>query len=535
MQSDVRNVGLLLLWYAFVMALAPPARDYPMIDDWAYAQSVARLSELAYYPHDQTQPSSLAHLIWGVLSTALLGQSFTALTLANLTISVAGVIIFYFLLRQVGIVPSYSLLGAAMLACNPVYLFLSYSFMTDVTFVTYLLAACLCYVRGVQGYGARWLWLGSIMAALCFLTRQVGLVLVPAILVYLWWSSRLTLRSAVAAGLIPLMAAAAYQVWEQAYPTQLIAYGMQAVVRYATQQPLAYLTHRVETASVVLSALGLYLMPVLWLPRRFILAVVMFLAMLYLLVQNLLKRGTMFPRQGGVVDHSGFNMGSVHVAPVWSEWVWGALAVIGAALFSLFAAACWERIWAWLRSRPWKERAASPALLPYIVGVLLTFGSIVLSPYLFDRYLLPVFPLLVLFALRRIGEAHDEKPGWRRSWRAALLAPIALFSLLAQMDYTAHASARWEAGEQLVAQGTPINQVDAGFEWTGWHLYEQGARIVRQRGSSATLDYPPYVMLDPVFAVDDLLREGYEEVGSVAYRSWLSGGQTRYVLIQKRK
>ena len=72
-----------------MLLLIPPARIYPVTDDWIYSQSVNDLVQLAYKPHDWTQPIAIGHLAWGAVFAALFGNTFTVLTVANMVMSLA--------------------------------------------------------------------------------------------------------------------------------------------------------------------------------------------------------------------------------------------------------------------------------------------------------------------------------------------------------------------------------------------------------------------------------------------------------------
>src|SRR5439155_7796055 len=134
-----RNLALLLLGFACLLVVVPPVRAFPITDDWTYVRSVPHLLDLTYAPDEAAQATALGHVAWGALFSALFGQSFTVLTVANLVMGMAGVVIFYLLLRRLNVVPSYALLGAALLGFNPIYVYLSYTFMTDITFLVYVL------------------------------------------------------------------------------------------------------------------------------------------------------------------------------------------------------------------------------------------------------------------------------------------------------------------------------------------------------------------------------------------------------------
>lgn len=167
-------------------SLAHAPVEVPIIDDWTYAWSVEHflhtgelrmLEWSAHYP--------LAQILWGVLFSRLFGFSFAVLRLSTLALAWAGLLAFYGTLRELGIRPLLAGLGTLLLWCNPVFFVLSHSFMTDVPFVSAMNAALLGYVRWVKR-GRTWdLCLGSVLATLAFLIRQLGAALALVPLAYL--------------------------------------------------------------------------------------------------------------------------------------------------------------------------------------------------------------------------------------------------------------------------------------------------------------------------------------------------------------
>src|SRR5206468_2607466 len=156
-----------------------------------------------------------------------------------------------------------------------------------------------------------------------------------------------------------------------------------------------------------------------------------------------------------------------------------------------------------------------PVLMLYLLGLVMAAAVVILSPNMFDRYWLPVLPVLIIAALHaRVGgeeptpNTQHPTPVW---WRWLLLAPLALFSIVAQHDYMAHAAARWQGAETLVAQGAHRDQISAGFEWSGWYLFDEGARRVREKPLAKYIPFPPETVLDPVFAVSDVPLDGYSQ------------------------
>ena len=71
-------------------------------------------------------------------------------------------------------------LGTLVLLCNPVLFMLSHSFMTDVPFMSVMNGSLLCYVRWTKRGHTHDLALGSALAVVAFLIRQLGAALALA-------------------------------------------------------------------------------------------------------------------------------------------------------------------------------------------------------------------------------------------------------------------------------------------------------------------------------------------------------------------
>src|SRR5205823_3783658 len=115
---------------------------------------------------------------WGALFAQLFGFSHSVLRASTLLLGALGVLAFYLLLRDL-LDRRRALLGALLLLANPLYVHLSYTFLTDIPFLTLALCALVCYVRALRGarFAAGWLVAGSALAGGAYLVRQLGLAL----------------------------------------------------------------------------------------------------------------------------------------------------------------------------------------------------------------------------------------------------------------------------------------------------------------------------------------------------------------------
>jgi 4-amino-4-deoxy-L-arabinose transferase-like glycosyltransferase len=550
---DLRNLGIIVAGFVGTLLLIPPVRIYPITDDWIYSQSVSELTHLAYKPHDWTQPIAIGHLAWGAVFAAIFGNTFTVLTAANMVMSIACLLTFYLLLRHLHVNPGPALFGVALLSFNPIYVYISYSFMTDVTFLFYSLAACLLFVRGLEGKGERWLWLGGAATALAYLTRQYGILVIIAALAYMWLSRRWSWRQAIAIAALPVAAVVIYAVWQHFQPSPLIDTQMNLVHNTMFADPLRFLNDRMLRITWLVSSLGLSLAPLVRLPKRAIWAIPAFAVIVYYQFQSLRYTGSTFPESGNIISSTGFLMYAYdpnhNSNQIWNQGVWALLGITGGIAFNLYLLFWIEDIISYMQKKPWRNPGAQDAAFMPLAVAAMTAGTVlVATPFLFDRYWLGVLPMLMIPALRRMSStsssteqihqndmtAEPARPQtWR--WRWAVLVPIVGFSLLAIRDYKEHATVRWEAAESLTGRGIKSSQIEAGVEWDAWYNFENGAQYIRETGDLTHINYPPGAVMDPVYYVNDLPINGYEQIEAFTYHSWLDAGATKQVLILKRK
>jgi hypothetical protein len=167
---------------------------------------------------------------------------------------------------------------------------------------------------------------------------------------------------------------------------------------------------------------------------------------------------------------------------------------------------------------------------------------------LFDRYLIPLFPALVIPLLwwrQRSSRSSPPILGW------ATLGLLALYGVAATHDYFAASRARVEAVSALTATGIPRTSVMAGLEIDAWTELEHTGHIpaasipAREEAAGAlrpTRQYPisrpdwvwaHIPSIDPVYFVTYSRLGGLQDATfpPVRYRIWLPPSE-RQVLTQ---
>jgi 4-amino-4-deoxy-L-arabinose transferase-like glycosyltransferase len=535
---------MILAGYALALVLMPIQRNFSYVDDWVFFRAAERIVDgQGFVPPDFGQMSLVSHAYWGALFGSLFGMDFTAATAATMMMGLVACLSFYAILRLLGFTPGLSGLGVALMAFNPFFVTLSYSYMTEVTFVAFMLLSCLCYLLGIrdQGPGARdqglgireWssfvirhssfvmLALGGLFAALAFLTRQFGLALPVAVLVWLVFARKASWgRSAAVMG-VPVAAVVGYYA--------LVGGGGSTFSDSQSRNEILGLftsldawTHRLKSLSFALPMIGLaaplFLKVRWWIPAG-LLAVV---------------AGAVVAIQGSRRDESvalsahvaePFDIGQpfrLEFTPFW----WVAAAITVWAVFRLL-----EQAWPGLRALIGGGRRIEPVECLYLVGIFLLAGTFLARMEIYVRYLLPVIPFVIIAGLKQL-EGRSMR---QIAPTLAVLVITGAVGVALHLDDYSFLKARWQAGHDLVAQGVPYTQINNGFTWDGYYLYDQALREVGSRDletlGSETL---PEKIIDPVFVIGINQPEGYTTVHTYSYFSLLDGMTSRKIYVMKR-
>jgi len=192
----------------------------PFVDDWTYAWSVENLLRMGKLQVlDWSTNPNFSQILWGGLFCLPFGFSFTALRVSTWVLSILGLWGFYCLLRAVAITRRDSLIATALLAVCPVYFILSYSFMTDIPWLTAAIWFAYSLVRAVRTRHTGWLFAATAFACVAISIRLTAailpLVMIAVLLLHSarWGHSRFRLLLPV----IPLAVLAAVLYWNAAH------------------------------------------------------------------------------------------------------------------------------------------------------------------------------------------------------------------------------------------------------------------------------------------------------------------------------
>jgi Dolichyl-phosphate-mannose-protein mannosyltransferase len=217
--KQILPAGILALFFYLPTILIYPLPNLPFHDDWTYAWSVEHLLQTGQLQIlDWSVHYPLTQILWGALFCLPFGFSFSALRLSTVVLAWLGALALYGTLREFGRSQRESLIATLVLVANPVFFVLTFSFMTDVHFVSLSNIAFFFIVRGLCRRKPVELWLGCTFTAFAFFTRQIAIAIPASLLLYLllapsYRARRYILPTAAFCLLFPLISVLVAQIF----------------------------------------------------------------------------------------------------------------------------------------------------------------------------------------------------------------------------------------------------------------------------------------------------------------------------------
>ena len=104
-----------------------------------------------------------------------------------------------------------------------------------------------------------------------------------------------------------------------------------------------------------------------------------------------------------------------------------------------------------------------------ILVLLLQLIFILIKSSVFDRYFLVLVPFFIILMFSFMRELKFK---FQVKYLYFVVILLAIFSLIGTHDYISWNKARWQGINYLFNQGISPKEIDGGFEFNGWYLYE---------------------------------------------------------------
>jgi hypothetical protein len=524
-RETYRDCGFIALACCIPVFILRPFQNAPFVDDWLYAWPVENLMETGRLQVlDYASNINLFQVLWGTLFCLPFGFSFVALRVSTWVLSIVCLCGLYLTLRELGAARRESFAGTATLGLFPVYFLLSFTFMTDVPFVTAVVWSLLCLIKSANGRNDNWLMAGAAFACAAVSIRIVGIVL-PAVFVLTlvfhcgsWGRNWKRLLIAMAPGAFGLAMVLAYPSFVAHRADMSTVSGSPDLRKADLINGLKYLPALyVMHIGLIAGTLGLALLPLavgiyktVASSRVLRLAALMSLLLFAQAASGIevfhpLKKDAFWNlHELGV---------SARLVPHYaggapSDWIWVVHIVAVVAFSVALTAASTSGGGVGIKALAWHAAGA--------------FTLLTILWALYDRYLLLVLPAMIAMML----------PSRRLVWfpaTVALLVVLAGFSFVGSRNHLAYHSALWKAVEFFEEQGISTRDMSGGYTVDGWLQYAHPEQ--------ARLDEKGDVMVtgltsqEPTrYQLSNQPREGASVLTSIPFTRWFGAGGAVYVL-----
>jgi 4-amino-4-deoxy-L-arabinose transferase-like glycosyltransferase len=164
-------------WYVFALWILHPLADAPVVDSWLYGSAVRRFlrtGEMRFAGFTQAMP--IAQVFYGVAWAHAFGANSVSLEISTVMLAVLCGVMFHALAVKCGAPRWQALAATGLLICNPCFTFLSFSFMTEIPFLTAIVAAHLAFAKAEGPREQLWVWLAAALAVIGFLIRPFAVM-----------------------------------------------------------------------------------------------------------------------------------------------------------------------------------------------------------------------------------------------------------------------------------------------------------------------------------------------------------------------
>lgn len=497
----------------------------------------------------------------GAIFSALTGFSFIKLHFVTVFWSLLAAGSLAYGLWLLKVTPLFSTLAVVVFIFNPLFLPLSLTFMTDISFVALssLLLICFAYLLK-KPYHPCVLAATISLSILTVLDRQIGIIIpITFSTLQLLPSSRQQQLNWQAH--LPLFASLCcllgFHHWLEAQHLPLFSYRTEKayLLQLFSQGAFKLTAHILRNIFVAILYIGLMLSPLLCLigsrlftklePARKKFIGLLFGEIVILLSLFLFSTGSLMPLADNLFNSYG--IGPLFVAEAASDSLPKAplptFVLATATLISIAGTA----ILGCLAALAWLERKAPPNL-PIANGnfssqfqlflwlfCLLYLTTICVRGF-FDRYLINLLPASIW--LLAVHLDSSEAGATRINHKLAILtgqliavaAALALSTstVLSTSDYLEWNKAKWSLLHHCLRHCTSdALQIDGGLEFNGWYAY---APMYRDRG----IIFNPSMTHGDLYIIAPGPVRGYNLVKAAAYRTFLPKANNQLLLLKKQ-
>jgi len=455
-----------LLFFLF----KPYQYKFPLNDDWVYEYSVEYLlknSELKL--SDWCAATSLIQIICGYALCILTNtkpdlSAFGTLRVMTFFFSFIGVIFFYLILKKLKIKQTLIFIGILLFIFNPIYFVLSFTFMTDIYYIVFMLISIYFYILFFEKPKNYYLILGSIFSAAAYLERQVGILIPVGVILYMIFTKKFSFNKTVIIMFFPVFVFLLHWYWLNYIHLQPWVYQAGMAVKLDLSSflkkfivsifycglftiPLIFYKHKIFTKNILLNFFVLCL-------TFFVFLNILTGSLPY--IENIIhKNGLGTITLGGIKYKSYFLLSNNNL--------WLVLTVLSGIIGIIIFSQILQII-----------KKNNVLFLLFNISFLQLIVSLMRFKF-FDRYLLVILPLCIIILLT------DHKDIYKTVNPGIIISLIFMifYSVFGTKDYLEWNKAKYLAGNLLIKDGYKPEEIANGFDWDGYFTFQKNIDILK--------------------------------------------------------
>lgn len=535
-------LGTLTLIYILMIIIVNPVGDFALNDDWIFAHPVFSILKTGNYGSDTwSAPIFISQVFWGLLFCLFTGFSFTTLRFSTLVLAIAGIYIVYFLTYNLSKSKRLSFILALLLLVNPLYFCLSNTFMTDVPFASMALFSLYFFIRYSDTGKSKFIVLAALFSVIASLIRQFGLIIPVAYTITYAFKKRKTLQQHILQFIPIIITLVCFKIASEwlkhigAESNASVSAGINAIIK----QPIGWMGEGFKRYTTDLFYFGLLFLPlplfiainVKSLKSRYIsIACLTGFAVYFILYyrnfpcSDYLNSAYLGPMTVTEYMGSHINYDDYYIFSRFDLIIIYILGISGAMLAVFGLRNLLVRF-----GNPFKVIVKDYSTISkYFFIALCTIGYaslLFLREAQFDRYMIPLFPLIGLLIIPEPGNKLLLSSPLLVIFAILYISVVALFSALGTHDYLALNRARMHAADYLLSdRKISIHKIDAGYETNGWLLGFDGRKYDVNKTWYGVVDgYEYFLSLNEVV-------DGFELVKKFPYKNYIPP-RTKYIYI----
>jgi len=525
--------------------LANPFNDIGFNDDWSYGRVALKLAQSGRLQYNGWgSPLELFQAVWAVPWIRLFGTSYPVLAASTIPVSLGFVALVYATGRRIGLMPQLAAFCAIGGGTSPLFLPFAASFMTEAYGCFFGMACVYCALRALQAADARsasrWLWILALAGFVGGANRQSVWAAPLALIPWIAWERRaereVAANSAVAWGGLGAAIAATLHWFGQPYTGLQIGPGLWVwLIAHQSAHALRFIAEFFLLCVLLCVPAFAALLPKFRRKHLFLFPVGA-CALAVLTMFGIVAGWPPAPYGNNMITIGGIAIGNQDStgATVVVLGSWLRILLTGVVNLCVLAAL--------FRARPFFRESAPFLRVAAVFTVaylpLLLPGALLSTT--FDRYMLPLVPLLYLAAAMF---ANRRSPRMAFAWTCLLL--FAGYGIATTHDYAVALRARVAAARGIERTGVSRSNISAAFEYDGQGQLERteyvrgtayGDRFQDDGPKGFWLDFWDHLAgFQPDFVVLNWIRpeppHGCQSF--VEYRTWLPPFR-RYSAVWKR-